>query len=64
MKFSREIRSTGKIGTRPIEDRGKPEREMHKETSLAQASVCVNCTKEDCRGGERCYQREEAKHGK
>ena len=61
MKFSREIRSTGKIGTRPIEDRGGHERAVLKDTSLHQAYVCLNCEKKKCIGSEKCFAKEEKK---
>lgn len=64
MKFSREIQSTGKIGTRQIEDRGKPERLMLKDASLHRAYVCLHCEKPKCSGEESCFGKEAAKRGK
>lgn len=64
MKFSREIQSTGKIGTRPIEDRGGHERAVLKDTSLHQAAICLQCEKKNCIGVEKCFKKEAAKRGK
>lgn len=64
MKFSRELQSTGKLGVRKNEDRGKPERQVLKDTSLHQAAVCLQCEKKKCIGAERCFREEAAKRGK
>jgi hypothetical protein len=64
MKFSRELRSTGRLSLRKNEERGKPERKVLKDTSLHQAAVCLQCVKTKCIGAERCFREEAAKRGK
>lgn len=56
MKFSRELRSTGRLAVRRDEDHGRPEHRQLKDTSLHKAAVCLQCTKKKCIGTERCFR--------
>lgn len=61
MKFSRELQSTGRLSLRKNEDRGQQERSQLKDTSLHKAAVCLQCTKKQCIGTERCFREEKQK---
>ena len=61
MRQYNRIIQDGKLTVRKNEDRGKGERVLHKESSLAQADVCLYCPKPDCRGGGKCYEAQKRK---
>lgn len=63
MKYVNQLSKEGKLTTRPVEDRGKGERPLIKDTSLHQAAVCLQCTKKNRIGTDRCFGREAGKHG-
>lgn len=47
MKFSRELKSTGRLALRKNEERGQHEHAQLKDTSLHKAAVCLQCTKKE-----------------
>lgn len=63
MKPFNGIVQDGKLTVRKNEDRGKRERLMHKDKSLARAYICLHCDKPKCSGEEKCFAGEEKKHG-
>jgi hypothetical protein len=63
MIFKNSIAQDGKISTRTVGDRAKPERPQIRDELLQQADICIYCPKPDC-GGTCKRFREMAKNGK
>mgnify|MGYP006896631876 CR=1 FL=1 len=63
MIFKNSIAQDGKIATRTVGDRAKPERPQIRDESLQQADICLGCPKPDCVGTCKRF-REGIKHGK
>lgn len=61
MKYVNQLSKEGKLTVRVNEDRGKSERPLLKDTSLHQATVCLQCEKKNCIGTDRCFGREAKK---